>query len=116
MAKAKPVTKRFRGRSFFGRGLKARSSGVLLTVPGIEECITIPAFNTAQHIAALRMVEHIGHDFDLCYKLASFIFEKIVTDWALMSSGSTPGNRVYESWLHEFKLQNNIIFATSGAA
>ncbi len=112
---AEVPVKRFRGRDFVGRGLTARVGGVLMNVPGSERDIIIPAFNAFQHIVALKIIDQVGGDFDLCYKLASHLFQRVV-EWSTDHPGETPPNRIYVGCVREFKMLNGIFSDSVGAA
>ena len=112
---AEVPVKRFRGRDFVGRGLTARVGGVILNVPGSERDIIVPAFNAFQQLVALKLVEQVGNDFDLCYKLASHTFLKVM-EWNMDHPGETPPNRIYLDWVREFKMLNGIFSYSIGVA
>lgn len=92
----------------FNRFGKVCCTGVIFNVPGSDKQLTISAFSPEQMLGALKVVDMLGNDFQLAYRLAGFIFEK-VADFNLVKPGVIPSNRIYGEWLREFRTQIGLI-------
>ena len=78
------------------------------TVRGDFCHIFFPAFTAPQMLGVSKIVEMVGSDFALTYRLAGFIFEKLV-DYHYVEPGSIPSNKLYADWLREFRAKEGMI-------
>lgn len=98
-----------------GKFRKVRCAGAVFNVPGDDRDITIPAFTAHQMLGALKIVEKVGNDFELTYRLAGFIFEKLV-DYHSVEPGRAPSDNLYAEWLREFRAKEGMIDCMTGSA
>ncbi len=99
-----------------GKFRKVRCAGAVFKVPGDEKDrdLTVPAFTTFQMLGVMKIVETVGQDFELTYKLASFIFEKLI-GYHSVEPGSIPSDNLYADWLREFRVREGMIASPMSA-
>ncbi len=99
-------------RSYSNFG-KVGCSCIVFSVSGADGELTIPAFTPSQVFGVLKIIDFAGNDYSLTYRLASYLLEKVI-DFNLDMPGVLPSNKLYSSWLTEFRLREGLITGQFG--